>query len=298
MRLIHITDPHLSTLEGWNFASLSGKRRSGYISWTRRRQFIHKPETLHQLTRAVHAENADQIIVTGDLVQIGLEREIEQAAAWLAGLAPADRIFLVPGNHDVYASDSWVAVRRHWNPYLPAVPGTSGDGPRSPYPWVRDFDGLRLIGVSSACVTPVFSARGALGSQQFGRLERLLSESREQGLLCCLAIHHPPLPGMAKWRKALKEIRPMQSLLASYQPAVVWCGHLHHNIDRCEGDTRVFCTASASSLHEASYRVFDIEPGTDGDGGYWDIRQQLKAVASGTDGFRTIDDQRWRAARR
>lgn len=293
MRFIHLTDPHFSSLEGQTFASLRGKRRTGYLSWTHKRYFIHRPEILQQLTAAIRAESADQLIVSGDLVQIGLEDEIRQAGDWLTELAPAQNIFLVPGNHDVYANDSWAAVRRHWNFVLPAVPSGFIDGPRTSYPMVRDFGRLRLIGASSACVTPVFSARGALGRAQFSRLARLLEKSRAQGLLCCLVVHHPPLPGMAQWRKALKEVRALQSLIAAQQPALVFCGHLHYNLDRAEGASRVFCTASASSVQAASYRLIDIEPA----GRDWNIRMQLKSIAaaSGTSGatFEVVDQQSW-----
>lgn len=191
MRLIHITDPHLSSLDGHSLLSLRGKRLTGYLSWTRNRRFFHRREVLDRLVAGVQAESADQIIVSGDLVQIGLEDEIRQAGDWLAELAPANRIFLVPGNHDVYAHDSWAAIRKHWNSFLPAIPSGSTDGPDSGYPMVRDFGGLRVIGASSACVSPVFSARGATGPKQFERLNQLLRESGEQGYFNCLVIHHP-----------------------------------------------------------------------------------------------------------
>lgn len=308
MRLIHMTDPHLSSLEGHTLLSLRGKRRTGYLSWTRNRRHFHRREILDRLVEAVQAESADQLIVSGDLVQIGLEDEIRQAGEWLSALAPPDRVFLVPGNHDVYAADSWAAVRRHWSAVLPGAAPGSADQPDSGYPVVRDFGvrdagttepgppgigGLRLVGASSACVRPVFSARGALGPAQLVRLERVLRESREQGVLCCLVIHHPPLPGMAKWRKALKEVKALQALIAGQPPALVLYGHLHHNLERHDGAARIYCTASASNAHDASYRVFDIERNAGG----FNIRMQLKSVAgdiaSGNVRFAVAEDQRW-----
>ena len=293
MRFIHITDPHLSSLSGQSFFALSAKRRSGYVSWTRRRQKIHLRDVLQGLLESVRAESADQLIVSGDLVQIGLEEEIREAGAWLKELAAPEQIFFVPGNHDVYARDSWSAVRRHWNFVLPEPrPGTS-DSPTAGYPLVRDFGKIRLIGASSACVTPIFSARGALGQQQIGRLSNLMRESREHGFLVCLAVHHPPLPGMAQWRKALKEVRRLRELISLHQPALAWCGHLHHNRHVREGDSNIYCTASASSLLNASYRVFDIEE-TDGTVPVnWNIRMQLKSLTRPERKFKLAADQRW-----
>lgn len=293
MRLIHLTDPHLSSLEGQTFAGLSHKRRSGYLSWTRKRKFIHQRATLAQLVAAVRLESADQLILSGDLVQIGLEEEIREVREWLTELAPPEQIFLVPGNHDVYAGDSWDALRRYWNFLLPTPPTGEFDGPQAGYPMVRDIGSVRLIGASSACVTPIFSARGALGSNQYERLAHRLKESREQGRLCCLAIHHPPLPGMAIWRKALKEQQALQKLISVHQPALAWCGHLHHNLEVTEGAARIFCTASASSVLDASYRVFDIETCEQGGQPGWSIHMQLKTISPEDRTFIVANDQRW-----
>ncbi|MGH8034542.1 MAG: hypothetical protein ACREO9_04900, partial [Lysobacterales bacterium] len=65
MRLIHITDPHLSSLEGHTLLSLRGKRRTGYLSWTGKRRFFHLRETLQQLIAAVRAESPAQWVVSG-----------------------------------------------------------------------------------------------------------------------------------------------------------------------------------------------------------------------------------------
>jgi len=87
MRLIQLTDPHLSSLESFSFLSVKGKRKSGYLSWYRKRRHIHRPEILERLTQAVQDESPDQILLTGDLVHIGLEDEIIEAARWLRRIA-------------------------------------------------------------------------------------------------------------------------------------------------------------------------------------------------------------------
>jgi 3',5'-cyclic AMP phosphodiesterase CpdA len=293
MRIVHITDPHLSTLSGQSLRTLSIKRCSGYLSWTRRRRHIHLPQTLQGLITAVRGESADQIVLTGDLVQIGLADEIREVSGWLAELAPAKQVFYVPGNHDVYAPDSWAAQRQYWHSVLPAPLAGTEDTSHSGYPLVRDIGNIRLIGASSACVTPVFSARGAVGAGQLQRLAEELGKAREQGRMPCLAIHHPPLPGMAPWRKALREVKALKAMIATFQPALVWCGHLHHNRAFRERESRIFCTASASCVHHAAYRVFDIEPGVEGAHRGWGIHTQLKSSMPGTDRFLPVNDQRW-----
>ena len=78
MRLVHVTDPHLTNLDGVGFSDLRGKRWSGYISWHKNRRKKYLPAVLERLVTAVKAENADQLLLTGDLAQIGLAMEIEQ----------------------------------------------------------------------------------------------------------------------------------------------------------------------------------------------------------------------------
>lgn len=293
MRLIHLTDPHLSSLEGHSWRAALGKRHSGYLSWKFGRRLKYRRETLECLTTAIFAEAADQLILSGDLVHIGLEEEIHEVSSWLAELGPAAQIFFVPGNHDVYARDSWEALRRHWNFVLPAPVAGAHDSSTSSYPYVRDVGMVRLIGVSSACVTPVFSARGSLGQEQIHRLDVMLREARESGRMPCLAMHHPPLPHMSPWRRALKENHALRTLLSARQPALVCYGHQHHNADFTEGAARMFCTAPASDVENASYRIFDIDPVEQGERNSWSIHMRLKSIAADGVSFTLADEKRW-----
>ena len=173
MRLIHLTDPHLSSLEPFSFLTVKGKRKSGYLSWYRKRQYIHRPEILERLTQAVQDESPDQILLTGDLVHIGLEDEIIEAAHWLRRLGAPEKLMLIPGNHDNYAPDSLATMNRHWRDYLPEQDAEITDY-TSAYPVARIIGDLRLVGVNTSCVTRIFSAEGELGKAQLSRLRDAL----------------------------------------------------------------------------------------------------------------------------
>jgi 3',5'-cyclic AMP phosphodiesterase CpdA len=293
MRLVHLTDPHLSSLDGVAFPELLGKRLSGYLSWRKNRSRHHLPTVLGRLVAAVKAENPDQVLLTGDLVQIGLETEIRQAADWLKTLAAPEKVMLVPGNHDVYAAGSAALVSRLWPDYLfqTAAPAQDG-GLTDRYPVVHRLGKIDLIGLSTACVTPVFMATGSLGRDQLDRLEALLQNSAVEGRLVVLLIHHPPLPGLCSRRKALTDDSALAGVLGTNPPALVVYGHLHRNSELQFGETRIYCTASASSVSDASYRVFDISESDHG----WSIRMRLKTMdaESGAEPvFVTIDEQSW-----
>jgi 3',5'-cyclic AMP phosphodiesterase CpdA len=299
MRLIQLTDPHLSSLESFSFLKVKGKRKSGYLSWYRKRRYIHRPEILERLTQAVHDESPDRILLTGDLVHIGLEDEIIEAAHWLRRLGAPEQVMLIPGNHDNYAADSQAAMNRHWCDYLPAQ-GVGVNDYTAAYPVERTTGGLRLIGVNTSCVTRIFSAEGELGKAQLSRLRDALGgpvsgpagKSPGRSEFTCLLIHHPPLPGMTKQRKALRDVGDLRLVIEEQQPDLILYGHLHCNREGQHGETRTFCTASASSITNASYRVFDLEKTDDG----WHCHMRLMSLDKSVGGgacFKPAKELSW-----
>ena len=157
MRLIHMTDPHLTSLQGIAAAHFTGKRWLGHQSWRWRRR-KHLRSHLDELCAAAQALQPDLILVTGDLVHLGLVPEVEAAAEWLGALGPPERIMVVPGNHDLYRGDAWAAVEAHWASYLHLNTGSDASsdaahGESRPY-WARfpshlRRDGIELHGLNS-----------------------------------------------------------------------------------------------------------------------------------------------------
>jgi 3',5'-cyclic AMP phosphodiesterase CpdA len=276
MRLIHITDPHLSSLDSLSFTGLRGKRRSGYLSWRKKRRHVYRPEILEQLTAAVKSHQPDLVLLTGDLIQIGLESEMVEAADWLSRLGPPEKVMLIPGNHDNYTRDSLVAMHRHWGGYLPTGAGLDSDY-TSGYPVKRETQDVSLLGVNTSCVTRMFSATGELGKDQRQRLARTLVREPGDNRFQCLLIHHPPLPGMTERRKALRDSGQLKAILDQHPPDLVLYGHLHCNREHLVGNTRIFCTASAASIYDASYRIFDVEQENSG----WQCRMRVVTRESG-----------------
>lgn len=289
MRLIHLTDPHLSHLEGIHFAQLRGKRWSGFTSWHKNRRKKHLPQVLQQICSAIKAENADHILLTGDLVQIGLDSEIQQAADWLALLGEPEQVMLVPGNHDVYAKGSERQVNQLWGAYMFAGQQDAmlQDVGQAKWPTVRKSGPLTVIGLSSAVVSPLFMATGRLDDAQLEALPGLLKQARAESQLLAVLIHHPPLAGMTGRRKSLLNAAGLQKILRDQPPDLLFYGHLHHNRETHWQDARLYCTAAASSVGNASYRVIDIEDM----GAYYQLQMTLKAIAK--DGLVELDTNSW-----
>jgi 3',5'-cyclic AMP phosphodiesterase CpdA len=290
MRIIHISDPHLSSLQNVSFRKLRGKRLLGYQSWYRKRRHQYQTNTLQQITRAVSLESADLVIVTGDLVHIGLESELHEAREWLEGLGSPDKVLVVPGNHDCYHPESWPLVQRLYQPYLGADPDPS---PNGAYPVLKHVDGISIIAASSAAPSPWWAASGTLGAGQRQRLRHMLL--RENGYLRILALHHPPLPDMTTARKALTDAAELREIFESNAPQITLHGHLHRNQTVNAPHGPIYCTAPASSVQTsrpASYRVIQATARHD----EWHIDMTLKSLVGGQ--IKVTESSHWCTPRR
>lgn len=267
VRLLHLTDPHLSSLGGVKPWTLRGKRCLGFLSWWSKRRHHLRADTLARVTRAACGEGADLALVTGDLVHIGLASELVEARTWLDTLAGSQPVVLAPGNHDCYRPDTVLGIALQWPAYL------NGDGTVH-FPRLVQREDVSIIALSSAEPMPWWSAGGRLGARQLEELAALLAASA--GRFRCVMLHHAPLPEQAPARKDLADAVELTALLRRHQVELVLHGHLHHNAMHVVDERmRVIVSAPASSAvarNPASYRVFDIRR----DGAAWRVDCQLK----------------------
>ena len=98
--LAHISDIHLSPMPPIALRDLVGKRLTGYLNWKLRRNEELNSETLASLVAHLQGQNADFTAVTGDLVNLALDFEMDRAAKWLQALGGADKVAVCPGNHE------------------------------------------------------------------------------------------------------------------------------------------------------------------------------------------------------
>lgn len=267
IRLLHLTDPHLSSLASVSPWTLRGKRCLGFLSWWSKRRHHLRASTLARVTRAACAEGADLALVTGDLVHIGLAEELVQARAWLDTLAASQPVVLAPGNHDCYRGDSVLAIEQQWPRYLHGSEDAH-------FPRLVQQGEIAIIALSSAEPMPWWSAGGRLGAAQLAELDTMLAQTA--GSFRCVMLHHAPLPEQAPARKDLADAVALTALLRRHQVELVLHGHLHYNdMHVVDERLRVIVSAPASSAVErnpASYRVLDIAR----DGAEWRVDCQLK----------------------
>ncbi len=217
----HLSDPHLSTLQGVRPGQLMNKRVLGYLSWLRRRRAEHRIEVLEVLQHDLQQMHPAHIVVTGDLTHIGLPNEFLQARRWLDSIGSPQDVTVVPGNHDAYVHLPWKDGFAHWLPYM------QSDDAGKLFPGLRIRESVAFISLSTAVPSAPFLATGSLGAQQLEKLALLLDETGRRGLCRVVLIHHPPVPGSEKWRKRLTDGRQFCDVVARHGAELVLHGHGH-----------------------------------------------------------------------
>ena len=194
--LAHISDIHLAPLPRVRMRDLMSKRFTGYLNWQLSRAKMMRPDTLANLIDHMCEQNPDVTAVTGDLVNLALDNEVERAAQWLETLGSSDVVCAVPGNHDAYVRGALDKARRVYGAYMG---GETLD--KNPFPYVRRIGDVALIGCSSAIPTPPFVAAGQVHSGQVERLGKLLDMLGEAGYFRVVMVHHPPNEEQAASRR-------------------------------------------------------------------------------------------------
>lgn len=262
-KLAHISDCHLGPLPAVKRRELISKRVLGYINWQRNRAKAFVAGTTETLLADMQAQSPDHIAVTGDLVNLGLEAEFENAGRFLTSLGTPETVTAIPGNHDAYVPGALDRFNRHCAAYLTSDPGTIAA--INPYPIVRKRGPLAIIGLSTARASGPFMATGALDHHQRELMEAaLLSSSRQFRVVL---IHHPPFDKAGPWHKRLVGAKQLRDIWQKTGAELVLHGHTHLPTRRTlkgpDGPIAVFGVASAAQApggHKpaASYTLFEI----------------------------------------
>ncbi|GIX29896.1 MAG: metallophosphoesterase [Porticoccaceae bacterium] len=286
VRFAHLSDPHLSDLaEVVRPRHLLGKRAFGFYSWLRRRRREHRREVLAALVADLAPWRPQRVLVTGDLTHLGLPAEFAQVRAWLASL-PFAAVSLVPGNHDSYAPEPWAATYAQWAEWL-GVEAPDG------FPTLARLGRCAFVGLSTAHPSAPGLAVGTLGAAQLARLERTLAALGAEGCFRVVLIHHPPFPGMEKWRKRLTDAAQLAAVVERVGAELVLYGHSHRFcVARPALGSHapvVVGAASASARGEhaeaASYNRFALSEAEDG----WRLELECRRWDASAGGFATAD---------
>jgi len=225
-RLGHLSDVHLGPVPSLRFWDYASKRLVGYQNWRRNRSGALTSETLDRLVADLREHEPDHIVITGDLTNIAMREEFENARQWLEALGPPERVTAIPGNHDAYVPGAHHLFRKLWAPWM--VSDDAEHIGSALFPFMRRKGHVALIGVSSAVASAPFMATGRVGEHQTERLVALLSEAKAEGLFRIILIHHPPklIDPRSQWRK-LTDGRRFRAAVERFGAELILHGHEH-----------------------------------------------------------------------
>lgn len=267
LRIAHISDLHLLSLEGVGASRFLNKRFSGWVNLRVKRRSIHRPGYLRAIAREIRARAVDHVVVTGDLTNLALEPEFEAVRRLLleeVGLGP-EGISVVPGNHDLYTRGALTS--RRFSTYFGEftgsdLPDVGVDVSGGTFPFVRLRGNVAVIGLSSAVPRPPLVAAGALGARQLDRLARLLEHPEVAKRTPVVLLHHPAENPESRTKtlvEGLHDATELRRVLGKLERGLVLHGHLHERMHRKlpteRGQLELVGATSASLHHESSARM-------------------------------------------
>ncbi len=229
MRLLHLSDTHFFCLKTLSLGTILNKRLIGLANWFLRRRRQTNYEPLDLLSKYVSSLKADAICVTGDLAHLGQRAEFLSAATWLKSLRKIAPVKIVPGNHDLYLPGCSADFIETLSDFFSLDKGGhSGEGDLEKlFPKVDIIYNVALIGLSSAYASGLYKASGRIGEAQLARFEKVLEETGRAGLFRVVLIHHPPIHGIVKERKALEDSDALMERVKSRGAELILFGHSH-----------------------------------------------------------------------
>lgn len=237
-RIAHISDLHVLSRTGAQWRSmLFNKRITGYANLLLHRGRVHRRAYLLAVLEAA-ASDVDHCVITGDIVNLALESEYDEARSLIGRVAESVEVTVVPGNHDIYLPSLFRERRfpRHFGTFLHGdLPGLACDLPVGPYPCVKLRGPVAMIALSSGVPWPPFIAAGYVGKEQLRALAAVLAHPEVVRRTPVILIHHPPVDGrcrLAQLRDGLVDGAALRRALAPLPRGLVLFGHLHLRV-RC-----------------------------------------------------------------
>lgn len=258
MRIAHVSDLHMLSPRGVDWRSLVfNKRITAYANLRLRRARVFRRDYLDAVMAAA-ARSADHVVVTGDVTNMSLESEYEEATRMLEAVARSVEVTLVPGNHDVYLPHVQREGRfaHHFGEFFASdLPDLARDVPAGRFPCVKLRGRAAVIGLSSAVPRPPFVSGGHLGRSQLEALARILAHPEVARRTPVVLVHHDPMDSrvrLEQLRSGLSDARALRDALQSVARGLVLFGHVH-----VRGRARLATSAGALDVVSAGAAAVD-----------------------------------------
>lgn len=258
MRIAHLSDVHV--LAPLRRADLGTR----FVSFGRSLDPKPRLRKLVAALRGAEEHGADVFVISGDLTEVGNDEQFEAFADALhESRISADRILLVPGNHDAYTRpDAW--QRALAGPLAP-FRALAADQPGKSV----EVGSVTFLPLDVACHQKMTRSAGELGPEAADALEARVRDASGRGQAIAIVLHHHPFEHASRawqWVDGLRGTERVMRLLAEHEDVHVLHGHLHKPIDRAAGAVarpRIFgATATVDdALGAPMPRLYDVVDG-------------------------------------
>ncbi len=190
--------------------------------------------TLEEAVRRINAlpQRPSFILHTGDLTHLAKPEEFDTVAQVLQS-AKVDKVFYVPGEHDVFTDDAKSYLDRHGK-------GTRGTGWQS-----FDFQGAHFIGLVNVMNLKA-GGLGVLGQEQLDWLKADVASLADSTPIVVFA-HVPLWTVYSKWGWGTEDSEQALALLKRFGSVTVLNGHIHQILQKTEGNV-TFHTARSTAF--------------------------------------------------
>jgi 3',5'-cyclic AMP phosphodiesterase CpdA len=275
MIIAHLSDLHLFALDDLSPRRLLNKRFTGWVNIQLRRGVAHQRWAVEAVARELRGLDVDHVVISGDVTGLALEKEFEQVQTFLRQVLAmsADRVTMVPGNHDTYTRGAYRDRRfeAHFGEHITSdLPGASAVPGLDRYPFVRLRGPVAIIGLSTAVPRPPLVASGQLGKAQRMALHSLLAHDQVRRRMVVIVQHHPwhnPSSRAKALLEGLVDAAAEQQVLDELDHGLLLHGHLHRRIHRrlktSRGHLEAIGSTSASLVDEnpakmAGFNLYEI----------------------------------------
>ena len=297
----HITDVHLPIPDDAPYTAMANKRALGFLSWRTKRYRRHTEAALAPLCDDIRNSGCENVLLSGDLVNIALPSEFARARQWLGETFPNQHVVFAPGNHDTYVKVPW---QKSLGLFEKQMLGRRDldEADRAPngfedFPFIRLLggrDGAAIIAANSSPSTPPGLATGSLGHEQCERIRSALSKTA--GMFRVLMLHHPINDGVVSNRKGLTDRAALRDLIKETGVELVVHGHAHvpyfGSTSVPGGTAPVIGGGSAShpmghgEYRPARYNLFSVEQDQDG---LWSAQMDVRELDPASMTMQSVD---------
>lgn len=263
MKIAHFSDCHVSCrLRPGLLPSLLSKRMTGLINlYTRRRyQLFNSEKNLYKVMKDIKARKPDFIVFSGDVTAISLKDEFSRAREIIYNFIEPDRLFLIPGNHDIYTyltskNDLFHQIFTSKNEFI-----------NFPYPKIRFFDeNILFISLNSARFNPLFfDASGYVKKNEIDKAEAFLNSiDQDKIAVKILIIHHSiykPGKKTDSYLHGLRNFRTVIEFIKRNNIHFLFSGHIHKQyiVEDRENNFTQYNPGSTAKEGHSGYFIYDL----------------------------------------